>query len=150
MYHVTSTTAAVALVLGLATASLAQDGGRSPNILGTWTGSATAAYFKSHPSFPDGTATVELELDVYKQQGNLFWVAQKWRREGQSDWNEANSVGSFHVHDDDEFIITEMGSAPDTGATGLFIGEIDDGRMEITYSGMQSGVSFSTALDRNR
>ncbi len=138
------------LALSLASASLAQDSGRSPIILGTWTGEATAAYVKSHPQHGDGTATVELELDVYKQQGNLFWISQKWRREGQSDWNETNSVGSFFVHEDDEFMITEMGMTPGSRATGLFVGEIDDGRMELTYTGTDTGVVFSTALDRKR
>lgn len=141
---------AVFFAVSLTTASLAQDSGRSPIILGTWTGKANAAYVRTHSQYVDGTATVELELDVYKQQGNLFWIAQKWRREGQTDWNEAYSVGSFFAHDDDDFMITEMGPDSEGGATGFFMGEIDDGRMELTYLGTGSGVAFAAILDRQR
>ncbi|MEM6462145.1 MAG: hypothetical protein AAF724_09540 [Pseudomonadota bacterium] len=138
----------IVVVAGLAPATFAQDSGRSPNILGTWTGSATAAYVKSHPQFGDSTATVELELNVYKQQGNLIWMTQKWRREGQSDWNEADSIGSFFAHENDEFMIIEMATPPSSGAAGFFMGEIDDGQMELTYTGTESGVAFNTVLNR--
>lgn len=147
---VTTVFGAAALSFSLAHGTLAQDSGRFPDITGTWEGSKTTAFAKTHPLFSDGTSTVAMEIEIYRQQNNLFWLTQRWRRDNQSEWNEEQAVGTFFLLEDDEFMITEIGPAPETGQSGLFLGEMEDGRMYVTYAGIGSGVTFSAVLDRKQ
>ncbi|MCP4316172.1 MAG: hypothetical protein GY789_09175 [Hyphomicrobiales bacterium] len=141
---------AAALAFSLVPGAFAQGSGKYHDIKGTWAGSKTTAFAKTHPLFPDGTSKVAMEIDVYKQQDNLFWLTQRWRRDDQPEWDEEYAVGTFHLLEDDEFMITEIGPAPSTGQSGFFVGEMEDGRMYLTYAGIGGGVTYSAVLDRKK
>ena len=122
-----------------------------PDITGTWVGSYVAGFAKTNPVFPDGTVETNVELEIYRQQDNLLWVINRWRRTTETQWVEEYAVGSFLAGEDDELIINEIGGNKSPIAhPGFFFGELDDGRLYVTYAGDPHGVAFNAVLERQR
>lgn len=120
-----------------------------PDIRGKWIGSYKVAFPAGHSTFANTALDTVMELDVYKQEGNLFWVTNKWRRAEADSWITEYGTGSFDLEDPDELVISEEGPAPETGVnTGSFIGEYDDGNLYLNYLGPGDGVSFAVELTR--
>ena len=90
-----------------------------------------------------------MELEVYRQEDNLFRAINRWRRDDAADWVVEYTTGSFDLDERDKFIISEEGPATeDRINTGFFVGEMDDGRLCLNYVGQGDGVSFGVELRR--
>jgi|GEM_PF-2149026 len=140
---------ALAAVVGSAAFAMAQDSGGFPTIEGTWAGSYKVAFPHDHAVFHDQSVAISMELEVYRQEANLIWVVNRWRRDGQDEWIVEYGTGAFDLKDRSELIITERGPADHPHATvGLFSGAFDDGTLYLTYSSFANGVTFSVALER--
>ena len=140
---------ALALLVGSAVSAMAQDAGGFPDIAGTWAGSYKVAFPHDHAVFHDQSVAISMELEVYRQEANLIWVVNRWRRDGQDDWIVEYGTGAFDLKDRSELIITERGPADHPHATvGLFSGAFDDETLYLTYSSFTNGVTFSVALER--
>ncbi len=121
-----------------------------PDIRGKWVGSYKVAFPAGHPTLADSAVDTVMELDVYKQEGNLIWITNKWRRADSETWITEYGTGSFDLDDRDELVISEEGPSEIEGVnTGTFIGEFDDGNLYLNYLGPEDGVSFSVALKRS-
>lgn len=131
---------------GMGASALADD---FPDITGKWVGTYKVAFPAGHATHANQALDTMMELDVYKQDGNLIWVTNKWRRVGTEDWITEYGTGSFDQEDPDELVISEEGPAPQEGVNvGSFIGEYDDGNLYLNYLGAGMGVSFSVELIR--
>ena len=140
---------ALALLLGSAAFSVAQDDGGFPKIEGTWAGSYKVAFPHDHAVFHDQSVAISMELEVYRQEANLIWVVNRWRRDGQDDWIVEYGTGAFDLKDRSRLTITERGPAEHPHTTvGLFNGAFDEGTLYLTYSSFINGVTFSVALER--
>lgn len=134
------------LAAGYGAPALADD---YPDIRGKWAGTYKVAFPAGHATHADAALDSEMVLDVYKQEGNLIWVTNRWRRVGSENWITEYGTGSFDREDPDELVISEEGPAPEEGVnTGSFIGEVDDGNLYLNYLGPGDGVSFSVELKR--
>lgn len=99
-----------------------------PNIKGKWKGSYKVAFPSGHSTHANSALDTVMELEVYKQEGNLIWVTNKWKRVEANNWITEYGTGSFDMEETDEFVISEEGPSPEAGVnTGSFIGEYDDG-----------------------
>lgn len=137
---------AVAVPLVFATSASAD---RFPSVTGTWSGSHSVAFPRNHPQYPDQSLAAQMELEIYKQENNLFWAINRWRPDEASDWVVEYATGAFDLEDRDEFTITVEGpAAEDWINTGFFLGELDDGKFYLNRVGIGDGISFSTALSR--
>lgn len=140
---------AFALLVVSAAFALAEEAGGFPDIEGTWAGSYEVAFPHDHAVFHDQSVAISMELEVYRQEANLIWVVNRWRRDGQEDWIVEYGTGAFDLKDRSELIITERGPADHPHATvGLFSGAFDDETLYLTYSSFTNGVTFSVALER--
>jgi len=143
------TSLALALLLltaSLTTTTLADD---FPDITGKWAGTYKVAFPAGHATHANAALETMMVLDVYKQEDNLIWVTNRWRRVGSESWITENGTGSFDLEDPDELVISEEGPAPQEGVnTGSFIGEFDDGNLYLNYMGPGDGISFSVELKR--
>ena len=138
--------ALLALSAGLGNPAQADD---FPDITGKWSGSYKVAFPSGHSTHANSALDTVMELDVYKQEGNLIWVTNKWRRADADTWVTEYGTGSFDFEETDEFVISEEGPAPDAGVnTGSFVGEFDDGNLYLNYMGPGVGVSFAVELKR--
>lgn len=134
------------LTVGLGATTFADD---FPDIRGKWAGTYKVAFPAGHATHANKALDTMMVLDVYKQEGNLIWVTNKWRRAGTESWITEYGTGSFDMEDPDELVISEEGPAPQEGVnTGGFIGEYDDGNLYLNYFGPGMGVSFSVELKR--
>ena len=91
--YMTAGAAALATSLALGTAALADT---TPDLRGTWVGSYTTVqpshYYKGdQPRFNQA----EWMLDVQMQEDNVFWGPSKWRRDGDTEWNEYEATGTI-------------------------------------------------------
>lgn len=138
---------AVAAPLMFATSALAD---RIPSVTGTWSGSYSVAFPRNHPQYPDQVVATQMELEIYKQENNLFWAINRWRTDDASDWIVEYATGAFDLEDRDHFTIAVEGpAAEDWINTGFFLGELDDGKLYLNRVGFGDGISFSTELSRN-
>ena len=140
---------AFALLVVSAAFALAEDASGFPDIEGTWAGSYKVAFPHDHAVFHDQSVAISMELEVYRQEANLIWVVNRWRRDGQEEWIVEHGTGAFDLRDRSELIITERGPPDHPHATvGLFSGAFDDDTLYLTYSSFTNGVTFSVALER--
>lgn len=132
----------------VATGSGAQSD-RFKDIQGTWTGSYEIGFSKNHAAQPDQTTRNQIEMTVYRQQGNLFWVEKRWRSAAGGDWTTEYAIGTFDLEDRDEFIIADEGpkDAP-LDSIGMAFGEIEDGALYITYVGLGDAAAYAVELTR--
>ncbi|MEM7445199.1 MAG: hypothetical protein AAF414_17900 [Pseudomonadota bacterium] len=143
--------AALFLTGSLASGALAQPRNDYPDITGIWEGSHPIGFARTHPTFPDAIVDFDTEIEIYRQEGELFWIANRWRISGETDWEEQYAVGAFLGDEDDEFVFSKMGGNDNPVALpGFFIGELDDGVMYLTYDGAGEGVAFTAVLQRRR
>lgn len=120
-----------------------------PDIRGKWAGTYKVAFPAGHATHANEALETMMVLDVYKQEGNLIWVTNRWRRVGSESWITEYGTGSFDLEDEDQLVISEEGPAPEEGVnTGGFIGEFDDGNLYLNYMGPGDGISFSVELKR--
>lgn len=122
---------------------------RFPSVTGTWSGSYAVAFPRDHPHHPDQALVRQMELDVYKQEGNLFWATNRWRKDEESDWVVEYATGAFDLDERDEFVLTKhRPAAEDRTNPGFFLGELDDGKLYLNHAGQGNGISFSVELRR--
>lgn len=141
--------AALILVL-LMPAALAQSE-KAPNIVGVWEGEYPVAFARSNSQYADKKATMEMQLEVYRQEDHLFWAHNRWRPVGAAEWHSEEATGTFRLDDPTAFFIAENAPIPTDWATsGFFTGRIVDldGAMMLTYVGISKGTTFSVALKR--
>lgn len=120
-----------------------------PDVKGIWAGSYKVAFPQGHATYSDLAVDTQMELEVYKQDGNLIWVINRWRRQGETDWISEYGTGSFDLEDREDLVIAERGPAPEEGVnTGGFIGEYEDEKLYLTYGGPGDGITFSVELSR--
>lgn len=140
------TLAFLALVSSLGTPANADE---FPDIKGKWVGTYKVAFPAGHSTYPNASVDTMMELNVYKQESNLIWVTNSWRRDEADTWIIENGTGSFDLEDRDDLVISEEGPAPEAGVnTGSFIGEYEDGNLYLSYMGPGNGVSFAVELKR--
>ncbi len=121
------------------------------SIVGVWAGTYRVAFPANHPTFPDQSVETTMELEVYKQEENLIWVVNRWRRSDSDPWVVEYGTGSFDLDDRSDLVIAEEGPAPaDWVNTGSFTGELEDGDLYLNYIGPGDGVTFSVRLVRQR
>ncbi|MEO1092035.1 MAG: hypothetical protein AAFX81_15510 [Pseudomonadota bacterium] len=126
-----------------------QDSPTFPDVLGTWVGDYRIAFPHDHPRFPDGAITVDHELEIYRQEGNLLWFETRWRWETGDEWVVEYGTGTFDAGDPTTMILTEAGPIPAPNAqTGLLFGTLRDDRLYLTYTGVGAGVTWSAPLTR--
>lgn len=145
-----ATILAVALLLQwlAPTATFASD---FRSIVGVWSGTYRVAFPANHPEFPDQSVETTMELEVYKQEDNLIWVINRWRRSESDPWVVEYATGSFDLDDRSDLVIAEEGPPPaDWVNTGSFTGELEDGDLYLNYVGPGDGVTFSVRLVRQR
>ncbi|MEM8582280.1 MAG: hypothetical protein AAGF50_13880, partial [Pseudomonadota bacterium] len=68
-----------------------------PDIRGVWTGSYKVAFPAGHPTLADTAVDTVMELEVYKQDGNLIWIANRWRRTTSDAWIVEYGTGAFDL-----------------------------------------------------
>ena len=123
--------------------------GNFPSVTGTWTGTYKVAFPAGHAQYPDQSVETSMELEIYKQESNLIWVINRWRRDPNAAWVIEYGTGSFDLDDRSDLIITEEGPAEAENVnTGMFTGELEDGDLHLTYSGPIDGITFSVKLSR--
>ena len=90
-----------------------------------------------------------MELEIYKQEENLIWVINRWRRNESDPWGVEYGTGSFELDDRSDLVIAEAGPSPESWVnTGRFSGELEDGDLYLTCIGPNDGLSFSISLTR--
>ena len=148
---ITALLAMLLLTGGLTTGAYAQSRGDYPDITGIWEGSHPIGFARTHPTYPDGVVEFDTQIEIYRQEDNLFWIANRWRISGETEWHEEYAVGTFMADEHDEFVFGEMGGHENPDALpGFFIGELDDSVMYLTYDGAGEGVAFNAVLERRR
>ena len=121
-----------------------------PDVTGVWEGEYSVAFAQSNPHHPDGMETIEMQLDVYRQEENLFWAHNRWRPVGTAEWIREEATGTFRLDDPTAFFVVENAPTPnDWASTGFFVGAITEDAITLTYVGVGSGTSFSVELDRS-
>lgn len=121
-----------------------------PDITGIWEGEYPVAFAESNPLHPGGLETIEMQLDVYRQEGNLFWAHNRWRAVGTAEWIGEEATGTFRLDDPTAFFVVESAPTPsDWASTGFFVGTATDDMITLTYVGVATGTSFSVELDRD-
>lgn len=125
---------------------------RFPSVEGIWTGTYKVAFPARHPMYPDQSIETAMELEVYKQEDNLIWVINRWRRDESHPWVVEYGTGSFDLDDrSDLYIAEEADPASEPWVnTGVFTGEYEDGDLYLNYLGQGDGVTFSVRLRRKR
>ncbi len=118
-------------------------------VTGTWVGSYKTAFPRGHSQFPDQSVNTIMELEIYRQEDNLIWLVNRWRRGEDLPWVIEYGTGSFDLDDRDNLYISEAGPPPESWAnTGTLIGEYDDGKLYLNYFGPGDGITFSVELRR--
>ena len=122
-----------------------------PDVRGTWSGTYKVAFPNGHPEFSNQSVATSMELDVYKQEGNLIWVINRWRRNNSDAWVVEYGTGSFDLDEPDELIIAEEKPSQEAPGinTGVFIGEYDKGILYLNYVGTDAGITFSVQLQKH-
>ena len=136
----------VAAPLWTASAALADN---FPSVGGVWAGTYKMAFPSGHPTYPDKSVDVSMELEVYRQESNLIWVINRWRLSSNDPWIVEYGTGSFNLDERSDLAIGLKGPPPEewTGV-GSFIGEFDDGKLYLNYVGQGDGTSFAVELQR--
>ena len=144
--------AALSVSIPLATAAIVSAVAQDPTypaVTGVWHGEFDIAFPRTHPLFPEQSKHVTIELDIYRQEANLLWAENRWRRDGEDASNVEHVTGSFRLDDPTALVLTEIGPLPDEGSqTGMFLGTVADERIFLTYSGIGGGATFSVELRR--
>lgn len=150
LHFLSKTLIAFVLVLSPGFVSVAM-ADKFPDVTGVWAGTYKVAFPANHPTYPDQSVETAMELEVYKQDGNLIWVINRWRREENDPWISEVGTGSFDLDDRSDLVIAEQGPSKEAGVnTGSFIGEMEDGDMYLNYVGPGDGVTFSVRLIRQK
>ena len=118
-----------------------------PQVVGTWTGSYPVAFPASNQKFPDQSAMMQMELEIYRQEDNLLWAYNRWKPVDDGAWHEEAMTGTFDLHQTTAVTFVESAEAPTKWAsTGFFKGTVQDDTLFLTYHGIGSGATFSVAL----
>ena len=136
-------------VLGLSSESLGQSS-PYPDVTGVWAGEYPVAFAQSNAQHPNGMEIVEMELDVYRQEENLFWAHNRWRPAGAAEWISEEATGTFRLDEPTALFVVENAPTPsDWASTGFFVGTAMGDTITLTYVGVGTGTSFSVELDRD-
>ena len=136
-------------IVGVQDAALGQSDG-FPDVTGVWAGEYPVAFAESNAQHPNGMETIEMQLDVYRQEENLFWAHNRWRPVGTAEWISEEATGTFRLDEPTALFIAESAPTPsDWASTGFFVGTATDDTITLTYVGVGTGTSFSVELDRN-
>ena len=139
---------ALLIVAPLCTASVAM-ADNFPSVSGVWAGTYKIAFPSGHPTYSDRAVDASMELEVYRQEGNLIWIINRWRLSSSDPWISEYGTGSFSFDDRSDLVIGLKGPPPEEWAgVGNFTGEFDDGRLYLTYAGQGDGSTFSVELRR--
>jgi hypothetical protein len=123
--------------------------GEFPDLVGIWEGEYAAAFARSNSEHPDDTAFIEMQLDVYRQDGNLFWAMNRWRQAGTAEWLVEETTGTFRLDDPTALVIAENAPTPvDWSASGYFDGRVVDDALFLAFIGIGTGTTFAVELDR--
>ena len=121
-----------------------------PDVTGVWAGEYPVAFAQSNPQHPDGLETIEMQLDVYRQEENLFWAHNRWRPVGTTEWVSEEATGTFRLDDPTALFVVESAPTPsEWSSTGFFVGTATGDTITLTYVGVGTGTSFSVELDRD-
>ena len=122
--------------------------GEVVDLTGTWIGSYVAAFPSGHDHHHDKSLSIDMELVVYRQEGRLFWVENRWRPAGTDEWHSEFGTGVLADKETGALHIVEIDPSPEVGSTGVFEGKISHGKLELVYLGIGQGISFHTVLER--
>ncbi|MEM1369366.1 MAG: hypothetical protein AAGG02_15425 [Cyanobacteria bacterium P01_H01_bin.15] len=148
IFKIIRTVSAIAPLAFCSTFGYAAFANTFPDVRGTWSGSYQVAFPNGHPDYPDQSVSTSMELEVYKQEGNLIWVINRWRRNNSDDWVIEYGTGTFDLDEQDELVIAEKEESPEIPGvnTGMFIGEYEKGALYLNYIGVDGGMTFSVEL----
>lgn len=118
------------------------------DLTGTWHGSYHAAFPSGHKLHHETSLEIDMELKVYKQEGNLIWIENRWRPRGTEDRHSEFGTGVLSDWEPGVVNIVETDPSPAVGSTGMFQGKLVDGKMHLVYLGVGRGISFSVTLER--
>ncbi|WP_037310561.1 hypothetical protein [Ruegeria halocynthiae] len=141
------TVGAAALATSL-TLGAAVSADTTPDLRGIWLGTYTTVqpshfYRGDEPRFNQA----EWMLDVQIQEGNVFWGPSKWRREGDTGWNENEATGTISLDGSGAIGIIET-SPLVIGANALIDARYQDGKIYADFRSLRSGTTYSTVLER--
>ncbi|WP_170384794.1 hypothetical protein [Ruegeria atlantica] len=141
----TAGAAALATTFTLGAAALADP---APDLRGTWVGTYTAVqpthYQRGNePRFNQA----EWMLDIQIQEDNVFWGPSKWRRDGDTGWNENEATGTISLDGSGRIGITET-SPMVIGANALIDARYEDGKIYADFRSLRNGTTYSTVLER--
>ena len=118
------------------------------DLSGTWKGSYHAAFPSNHSHHHESSVKIDMELDIYRQDGHLMWIENRWRPHGQENWNTEFGTGVLSDIETGTVYFVEINPSPDVGSTGVFEGKYVDGKLHLVYLGIGKGISFSVVLER--
>jgi hypothetical protein len=119
------------------------------DLMGDWHGSYSAAFPADHDPHDETSVKIDMVLKVYKQEGNLIWVENRWRPQGEETWKSEFGTGVLPDWESGAVHIVENDPRPGVGSTGVFQGKLRGQKLHLIYLGVGGGISFSVTLERD-